>query len=100
MLEARRSITLALLLAAAGMTPTRAAQRSYPLRVRGGKALRVKAEPTKTKSLYKVIVVFTPAPGRAAAGLRPSQGAWMDRAPRAGSRPASNTQSKRPTRNG
>ena len=37
MLEARRSITLALLLAAAGITPTRAAQRSYPLRVRGGR---------------------------------------------------------------
>ena len=48
MLEARRSITLALLLAAAGITPTRAAQRSYPPRVRGGKPLQVKAEPTKT----------------------------------------------------
>ena len=84
MLVSRRSITLALLLAPAWMTPTLAAERSYPLRIRGGKPLQVTAEPTKTKSLYKVIVVFSPAPGGAAAGLRPGQGSWTDRALRAG----------------
>jgi hypothetical protein len=62
--------------------PATAAPKSYPLRVRGGKQLKITTE--KHGSLYKLIVQFEPANRRSDAGLRPGQGAWLDRGMRAG----------------
>lgn len=61
-----------------------AAQKSYPLRVRGGQALRCTSEQTKTSSLVKLIVTFHFANHSGSAGLRPGEGSWLDR----GGRPA------------
>ena len=56
---------------------------SYPLRVRGGK-LYLRTEATTTASLVKLIVEFSPGTAKADAGLRPGQGAWLDRGMRQG----------------
>jgi hypothetical protein len=64
--------------AAAAPPPT-----SYPLRVRGGR-LYLRADATRVPSQVKLIVEFSPGTARAGAGLRPGQGAWLDRGMRAG----------------
>ncbi len=61
-----------------------AAETSYPLRVRSGGGLRYWAENTKTPQLVKVIVTFQPGTRSASYGLRPGQGAWLDRGMRSG----------------
>ena len=60
-----------------------AAEKSYPLVVRGGK-LRVSTQEMKTRSLVKLVVEFEPGTRAAGDGLRPGQGAWRDRGMRAG----------------
>lgn len=76
-LAAALALILCLQVAAATPPP------SYPLRVRGGK-LYLRTEGTKTPSLVKLIVGFSPGNARADAGLRPGQGAWLDRGMRQG----------------
>jgi hypothetical protein len=61
-----------------------AAEKSYPLRVRGGGALRCTSEQTKTSSLTKLIVMFNFANHSGSAGLRPGEGSWLDRGGRPG----------------
>ena len=61
-----------------------AAAQSYPLRVRGGGALRCTWEQTKTPSLVKLIVTFNFANHSGNAGLRPGEGSWLDRGGRPG----------------
>ena len=63
---------------------TASAPPSYPLRVRGGANLQVRAESTQTPSQVKLIVEFTPVAARGNAGLRPGHGSWLDRGMRAG----------------
>jgi hypothetical protein len=61
-----------------------AAEKSYPLRVRGGGATRCTSEKTKTPSLWKLIVTFNFANHSGNAGLRPGEGSWLDRGGRPG----------------
>jgi len=56
---------------------------SYPLYVRGGK-LYLRMDGTNVPSRVKLIVEFSPGTSRAGAGLRPGQGAWLDRGMRQG----------------
>jgi hypothetical protein len=62
---------------------TAAPPPSYPLHVRGGK-LYLRMDGTNVPSRVKLIVEFSPASARAGAGLRPGQGAWLDRGMRQG----------------
>ena len=61
-----------------------AAEKSYPLRVRGGGALRCTWEQTKSSSLGKLIVTFNFANHSGNVGLRPGEGSWLDRGGRPG----------------
>ncbi len=77
-----QAATLAIILVLA--LQATAAETSYPLRVRSGGGLRYWAENTKTPQLVKVIVTFQPGTRSASYGLRPGQGAWLDRGMRSG----------------
>ncbi len=76
-----QAATLAIILV---LTLQAMAGDSYPLRVRSGGGLRYWAENTKTPQLVKVIVTFQPGTRSASYGLRPGQGAWLDRGMRSG----------------
>ena len=78
LLAAALAVIFCLQATAAAVTPP-----SYPLRVRGGR-LNIRLESTRTPSLVKLIVGFAPGTARADAGLRPGQGAWLDRGMRQG----------------
>jgi len=58
-----------------------AAPPSYPLRVRGGGALRTNIVRAQRADMVWLIVDFGAAPRRA---LRPGEGSWLDRVLRAG----------------
>jgi hypothetical protein len=57
---------------------------SYPLKVRGGRGLRLSFANTNTPSLVKLIVEFSFSSKKAGNGLRSGEGAWMDRGGRPG----------------
>lgn len=77
-----QAATLAIILVLTTLQAT--AAESYPLRVRSGGGLRYWSENTKTPQLVKVIVTFQTGTRSATAGLRPGQGAWLDRGMRSG----------------
>lgn len=84
-MEAAKSLAAALAVAFCLQFATTAAvpPPSYPLRVRGGR-LYLRMDGTGVQSQVKLIVEFAPASAKADAGLRPGQGAWLDRGLRQG----------------
>jgi hypothetical protein len=81
MKRARILAAACVIIAGLSLEAVAARPQSYPLRVRGGKNLRISQHATKTPSLVRLVVDFE-AGNRA--GLRPGHGSWLDRGMRSG----------------